>query len=71
MKPTTAYKIIQKECDFLGKSFSWVWADIIKHGSMIYSEQAVQAVDVLSDHCPHTEDLMWFCLQQKIKLNNT
>jgi hypothetical protein len=49
MKNTTAYNIIQKEADFLGKSFFDTLVDIKKYRRMIYSPKVVEAFDIVFD----------------------
>lgn len=49
MKKETAYKVIQKEADFLGLSFFDVLTDIKKWGTQMYSEQAVEAFNIVFD----------------------
>lgn len=46
MKLTTAVKVLQKECDFLGMDFFKLLADIQKYGRMVYSEKAVKAAEI-------------------------
>jgi len=49
MKNSTAYNIIQKEADFLGKSFFDTLVDIKKYRRMIYSPKVVEAFDIVFD----------------------
>lgn len=47
MKQATAFAIIQKEADFLGKPFLETCMDIKKYRRMIYSPQVVEAFDIV------------------------
>jgi len=47
MKQATAFKIIQKEADFLGKPFLETCEDIKKYRRMVYSPTVVEAFDIV------------------------
>ena len=47
MKTATAFNIIQKEADFLGKPFLETFMDIKKYRRMVYSPTVVEAFDIV------------------------
>jgi hypothetical protein len=47
MKQETAYKVIQDEANFLGKSFFETLVDIKKWGTQMYSERVVEAFEIV------------------------
>ena len=47
MKTTTAFKVIQKEADFLGLPFLETCESIKKYRRMVYSPQVVEAFDIV------------------------
>lgn len=47
MKTSTAFKVIQKEADFLGKPFLETCMDIKKYRRMVYSPTVVEAFDIV------------------------
>jgi hypothetical protein len=47
MKQETAYKVIQDEADFLGKSFFETLVDIKKWETQMYSERVVEAFEIV------------------------
>jgi hypothetical protein len=49
MKTTTAFKVIQKEADFLGLPFLETCEHIKKYRTQIYSPKVVEAFDIVFD----------------------
>ena len=47
MKLETAYKLIDKQAEFLGMTRKEVMENIYKHGKMLYNEKTVEALEVV------------------------
>jgi hypothetical protein len=47
MKLETAYKLIDKQAEFLGMTRKEVMEDIYEHGKMLYNEKTVEALEVV------------------------
>jgi len=47
MKLETAYKLIDKQAEFLGMTRKEAMEDIYEHGKMFYNEKTVEALEVV------------------------
>lgn len=47
MKIETAYKLIDKQAEFLGMTRKEVMNDIYEHGKMLYNEKTVEAMETV------------------------